>query len=257
MPVLFVGHGNPMNAIETNEFTETWKILGSELPLPQAILCISAHWETRGTHLTAMPQPKTIHDFGGFPAELYQVEYPAKGNEVLAKEAQEKVHTVPVGLDYREWGLDHGCWTVVRKMYPEADIPVVQMSIDHFQKPETHYQIARELAFLRQKGVLIIGSGNIVHNLREVDWYNPEAETDWAVEAREKVNESILQHNHDKLIDFRNQGIAFNKAIPTSEHFIPLLYTLALQSDKDKVTLFNDKIVMGSLSMTGVLITET
>ena len=169
MPVLFVGHGSPMNAIEDNEFSQTWQQLGASLPRPQAILCVSAHWETRGTYLTAMPNPRTIHDFGGFPRELFEVQYPAAGMPELATEIKEHAKT-DIGLDHSEWGFDHGAWSVMRHIYPKADIPMLQLSIDHFQQPEYHYALAKELAFLRSRGVLIVGSGNIVHNLRQVNW---------------------------------------------------------------------------------------
>ncbi|MCE5331663.1 MAG: 4,5-DOPA dioxygenase extradiol [Bacteroidales bacterium] len=254
MPVLFVGHGSPMNAIEENEFTATWRSLGEALPRPQAILCVSAHWETRGTHLTAMPEPKTIHDFGGFPRELFEVQYPAPGDPQLASDVQQNIRKTQVGLDYSEWGFDHGAWSVVKHLYPQADIPMIEMSIDHFQKPEYHYELAKELAFLRSRGVLIVGSGNIVHNLREVNWRNENTAYDWAQETSEKVKQRIIDNNHRDLIDFKNQGTAFQRAIPTAEHYIPLLYALSLQTQSDTVSFFNDKIVMGSLSMTGVLI---
>lgn len=252
MPVLFVGHGSPMNAIEENEFTESWKQLGETMPKPQAILCISAHWETRGTYLTAMDKPRTIHDFGGFPKPLYEVEYPAAGFPELAASISQDVANV--GLDRQEWGFDHGSWSVIRHIYPEANIPMLELSIDHFMKPERHYELAQELAYLRSKGVLIVGSGNIVHNLREVNWYDENAEADWALEVREKVNTAILNQDHQFLIDFRKQNSAFQRAIPTAEHYLPMLYALALQTPKDQVRLFNDKIVMGSLSMTGIYI---
>ena len=253
MPVLFVGHGSPMNAIEDNEFSQTWQQLGTSLPRPQAILCVSAHWETRGTYLTAMPNPKTIHDFGGFPRKLFEVQYPAPGMPELATEIKENA-TTNIGLDRSEWGFDHGAWSVMRHIYPKADIPMLQLSIDHFQRPEYHYALAKEFAFLRSRGVLIVGSGNIVHNLRQVNWQDENASYDWALEVRDKVNTAILDGNHQSIIDFQHQGAAFQQAIPTAEHYIPLLYALGLQTKADKVSLFNDKIVMGSLSMTGVMI---
>ncbi len=254
MPVLFVGHGSPMNAIEENEFTTTWRNLGETLPRPQAILCVSAHWETRGTHLTAMPEPKTIHDFGGFPRELFEVQYPAPGDPQLASDVRQNIKNTQVGLDRSEWGFDHGAWTVVKHLYPQADVPMIEMSIDHFQKPEYHYELARELAFLRSRGVLVVGSGNIVHNLREVNWHDENAAYDWAQETNEKVKQAIIDNNHKDLIDFKNQGAAFQRAISTAEHYIPLLYALGLQTKSDTISFFNDKIIMGSLSMMGVLI---
>ncbi len=256
MPVLFVGHGNPMNAIEQNEFTQTWQILGESIPRPQAILCISAHWETRGTSLTAMPFPKTIHDFGGFPEQLYQVNYPAPGNPELANSLKKQINSTEIKLDTTDWGFDHGAWSVIKHIYPKADIPMIQMSIDHYQSPEYHYQLAKELLYLRSRGVLIVGSGNIVHNLRELNWRDENAKHAWAIEAQEKVNQAILDGNHQLLIDYKKQASAFQMAIPTPEHFIPLLYALGVQTKTDRVSLFNDKIFMGSLSMTGVLIAE-
>jgi 4,5-DOPA dioxygenase extradiol len=181
MPLLFVGHGNPMNAIEDNEYSNKWKTLGNELPKPQAILCVSAHWETRGTFVTAMQKPKTIHDFGGFPQELFNVEYPANGSPMLAKQIKEEVKNTIIGLD-ETWGLDHGCWSVIKRMYPNADVPVLQLSIDYTKPAQYHYDLAKELASLRNKGVLIVGSGNMVHNLGMVNWQNPNGGYDWANE---------------------------------------------------------------------------
>lgn len=254
MPVLFVGHGNPMNAIEENNFTKTWKQIGINIPIPQSILCISAHWETRGTYLTAMSQPRTIHDFGGFPRELFEVQYPAPGNPALAVDIKQKLSQGEVELDYSEWGLDHGAWSVIKHIYPKADIPIVQLSLNHNQSSKQHYELAKELAFLRQKGVLIIGSGNIVHNLRTVDWNNMDSGFDWALEANEQMKSWIADGNHQELINFQKQGKAFDLAIPTTEHYLPLLYTLALQDKSDEISFFNDELVMGSLSMTSVMI---
>ncbi|MGE5314454.1 MAG: 4,5-DOPA dioxygenase extradiol [Acidobacteriota bacterium] len=256
MPVLFVGHGSPMNAIEDNSFTESWEKLGSTLPKPNAILCVSAHWETRGTHVTAMENPPTIHDFGGFPRELYAVEYPAPGSPVLAEAVRDTVVRAAVGLDLR-WGLDHGCWSVVKHLYPEADVPVIQMSLDRFEAAQYHYELAKELAPLRSKGVLIIGSGNMVHNLGLLSWEKleePGFAFDWAVEASEKMKHAIISGDHQQLIDYKSQGEAFRLAVPTPEHFLPLLYALALKEEGEAVTLFNDAPVGGSLTMTSVTI---
>jgi len=256
MPVLFLGHGSPMNAIGENEFAIAWRRIGKLLPKPAAILCVSAHWETRGTLVTAMERPETIHDFGGFPKELYDVNYPAPGDPELALKTKELITKYEVGLD-QKWGLDHGCWSVVRQMYPAADVPVIQLSLDYTQGSHYHYELAKELALLRQKGVLIIGSGNIVHNLRMVDYEkldDSEFGYDWAIEANEKMKSFILSDDHQSLIDYTSQGKAFHLSVPTPEHFLPLLYVLALKGEKDKVSLFNDKIVAGSLSMTSVLI---
>jgi 4,5-DOPA dioxygenase extradiol len=257
MPMLFLGHGSPMNAIEDNEFTREWNKSGKALPRPDAILCISAHWETRGTYVTAMDMPRTIHDFGGFPKELYSVQYPAPGNPGLAKEIKERITKTKIGLDDK-WGLDHGCWSVVRHLYPEPDIPVVQFSLNYSQTPQEHYDLAKELAFLRKQKILIIGSGNMVHNLSLVDW-GRLYETfgfDWAIEASEKMKKFILEGNHPSLISYSSQGEAFDLAIPSPEHFLPLLYILALKEEDEKVELFNDKIKAGSLSMTSLKISN-
>lgn len=255
MPVLFLGHGSPMNAIEENEFVLAFKKLGKELVRPSAILCISAHWETKGTFVTAMQNPPTIHDFGGFPQALFDVQYPAPGSPELAVETKKIITKTDVGLD-NKWGLDHGSWSVVKHLYPNADIPVIQMSIDYSQPAKYHYELAKEISVLRQRGVLIIGSGNIVHNLRLVDWkkLNEEFAFDWATEANEMMKRHILSGDHQKLINFKSQGKAFDLAIPTPEHYLPLLYTLALKEENEKITLFNDKPVGGSLSMTSLKI---
>lgn len=255
MPVLFLGHGSPMNAIEDNDFVRTFKKLGTELQRPNAILCISAHWETKGTFVTAMQNPKTIHDFGGFPKELFDVQYPAPGSPELALETQKIIQKTEVGLDDK-WGLDHGAWSVIKHLYPNADIPVIQMSIDYSQPASYHYELAKELSSLRHKGVLIIGSGNMVHNLRLVAWnkLNEQFAFDWALEANEKMKTYILNGDHQKLIDFRSQGKAFDLAIPTPEHYLPLIYALALKDEKEEITLFNDQSLAGSLSMTSVKI---
>jgi len=254
MPLLFLGHGSPMNAIEDNEFTQSFRDISTKIENPKAILVISAHWETRGTYLTAMEQPETIHDFGGFPKALYEVQYPAPGSPELAQEVQQLVTATNAGLTDK-WGLDHGAWSVIRHLYPKADIPVVEMSIDYTQGPQYHYELGRELAALRRKGVLIIGSGNLVHNLRMVDWNRMNDigyGYDWAEEARTKMNEWILDGNHQALIDYRQQGTAFNLAIPSPDHFLPLLYVLGLKDAKEEISLFNDKAMAGSLSMTSV-----
>ncbi len=256
MPVLFLGHGSPMNAIEENEFVAGWRETGKSLPKPKAILCVSAHWETRGTLVTAMDKPLTIHDFGGFPQRLFEVEYPAPGSPELALETQKTMTKTTVGLD-QKWGLDHGCWSVVKHLYPAADVPVVQMSLDYYQSPQAHYDLAKELVSLRKKGVLIIGSGNMVHNLQRVAWDKMNEigfAFDWATEANEKMKKYILHGDHQKLIDFKSQGKAFDLAIPTPEHFLPLLYVLALIEENETVTLFNDKAIAGSLTMTSVKI---
>ncbi len=254
MPVLFVGHGSPMNGIEDNEFSRRWEQLGKEITQPRAVLCISAHWLTQGTHVTAMPHPKTIHDFGGFPEELYRVQYEAPGDPELARETAQLIRETQVGLDH-DWGLDHGCWSVVRRMYPEATIPVLQLSIDYHRPASYHYEIAKELAVLRKKGVLVIGSGNMVHNLRMIAWDKMEESGygyDWAREISETFKRLIASKDHRALIDYRELGASAQLAIPTPDHYFPLIYTLALQDEKDEITFFNDRHVGGSLTMTSV-----
>jgi len=255
MPVLFLGHGSPMNAIEENEFVAGFRKIVKEIPKPNAILCVSAHWETRGTFVTAMENPTTIHDFGGFPKELFEVQYPAPGSPDLAKQTKSLITKTEVGLDDK-WGLDHGAWSVIKHLYPHADIPVIQLSLDNRQTPQNHYEIAQQIKSLREKGVLIIGSGNMVHNLRMVSWkqLNENFGFDWAMEANEKMKKFIISGDHKQLINFRSQGKAFDLAIPTPEHYLPLLYSLALQDKNEELKLFNDKAVAGSLTMTSVKI---
>lgn len=255
MPVLFLGHGSPMNAIEENEFVQGLRNVSSQIETPKAILCISAHWETRGTMVTSMEYPKTIHDFAGFPAELYAVEYPAPGSPELAQETRELIKTTDVQLDDK-WGLDHGAWSVIKHMYPKADVPVIQLSLDSTKKASAHYELGKELSMLREKGVLIVGSGNLIHNLQRLAWnrLNEIFAYDWAQDAGHRMNQYILDGNHKELINFSKQGNEFQLSIPTPEHFLPLLYILALQDKKDDITLFNDLPVGGSLSMTSVKI---
>jgi 4,5-DOPA dioxygenase extradiol len=255
IPVLFLGHGSPMNAIVENEFVMGFRNIAKEIPKPNAILCISAHWETKGTFVTAMQNPPTIHDFGGFPKELFAVQYPAPGSPDLAKQTKSLITKTEVGLDDK-WGLDHGAWSVIKHLYPNADIPVIQMSIDYSQSPQYHYELAQQIKSLRKKGVLVIGSGNIVHNLGMVEWkrLNDTFGFDWAIEANEKMKKYILDGDHKQLINFRSQGKAFDLAIPTPEHYLPLLYALALQDKSEEVKFFNDKAVAGSLTMTSLRI---
>jgi len=256
MPVLFIGHGSPMNGIEDNVFSKTWSKLGAEIPMPKAVLVVSAHWLTNGTHITAMESPKTIHDFGGFPQALFEVQYPAPGSPELAVETSKLITSTSVGLDH-DWGLDHGTWTVVRHMYPNADIPVLQLSIDYSKPPQYHYDLAKELASLRKKGVLIIGSGNMVHNLRMVAWdklNEPEYGYDWAHEINQVFKDKIVKGDVQSLIQYERLGSAAKLAIPTPDHYYPLLYTLGLQDKTDDIQFFNDKAVGGSLTMTSVRI---
>lgn len=256
MPVLFLGHGSPMNAIEENEFTKGWQAAGKTIPKPNAVLCISAHWETKGTFITAMENPETIHDFGGFPQALFDVHYPAPGHPELAKETQSLIEKTELGLD-EKWGLDHGAWSILKHLYPNADVPVLELSLDYSKPPQYHYDLAKELSSLRQKGVLIIGSGNMVHNLGLIAWDKlnaPEYGFDWAMEASEKMKQFILSGDHKQLINFRTQGRAFDLAIPTPEHYLPMLYTLALGAEGEEIAIFNDKPIAGSLSMTSLKI---
>ena len=253
MPVLFVGHGSPMNAIEQNEFTTGWQTAIHSLPKPNAILCVSAHWETKGTFVTAMEKPQTIHDFGGFPQALFDVQYPAPGNPDLASQTKNMVTKTNVGLD-EKWGLDHGAWSVIKVMYPAADITVIQMSLDYTRDPRYHYELAKELVGLRDKGVLIIGSGNMVHNLRMIDWRNQDQGFDWAQEANSKFKKLITSGDHEKLINYGSLGREVALSVPSPEHYLPLLYALSLKNPDEDVTFFNDSTVMGSLSMTSVRI---
>lgn len=256
MPVLFLGHGSPMNAIEENQFVQGFRNISREIPKPNAILCISAHWFTNGTFVTAMQNPKTIHDFYGFPKELFEVQYPAPGNPELAKETAELLLPVIVEEDH-SWGLDHGAWSVIKHLYPNAEIPVIQLSIDYTKPPQYHFDLAKKLQKLREKGILIIGSGNIVHNLRMIDWKNINtvgAGWDWAVEAREKTNNWLLDGNFQNLIDYQKQGIALQTAVPSPDHYLPLIYSLGLKEKSENLSLFNDELIGGSLSMTSVRI---
>ena len=253
-PVLFIGHGSPMNGIEDNEFTRNWAKMGIEIPIPTAVLVISAHWLTKGTQITAMENPRTIHDFGGFPEELFQVQYPAKGSPELALEAAKMISSSTVGLDH-DWGLDHGTWTVVRQMYPNAAIPVLQLSIDYNKPPQYHFDLAKQLSALRNKGVLIIGSGNMVHNLSRIVWdklQEPEYGFDWAIEMNSVFKERIGNGDFQSLIEYQKLNAAALLAIPSPDHYYPLLYTLALHDKKEELSFFNDKVVGGSLTMTSV-----
>lgn len=252
MPIMFVGHGSPMNAIEDNEFSREWSRIGKSMVKPQAILSISAHWLTKGTFVTAMEKPKTIHDFSGFPKELFEVEYNVYGNPKLASETSKLISKTKTLLD-EEWGLDHGTWSVVRKMYPDADVPVLQLSIDYTKDLLWHYELAKELSELRKKGVLILGSGNLVHNLRMINWQNPEGKYDWAEEINSKFRKNILSDDLKKLVNYNELGSEAKLAIPTIDHYIPMLYILGLRIKRDEIKFFNDKIVLGSISMTSFI----
>ena len=260
MPVLFVGHGSPMNAIEDNESSRGWRAIAKTLPKPQAILCISAHWETWGAEVTAMPEPRTIHDFGGFPPPLYEAQYPAPGSPALARQVCELVRRFDVAQD-QDWGLDHGCWSVLIQMFPDADIPVVQLSLDTSKTPQAQYELAKELAPLRSQGILVLGSGNIVHNLRRavlrsnsLSDFNTPFGLDWALEASAQFKQLIDEDRHAELADYQSLGRAVQLAVPTPEHYLPLLYTLALKEPSDRITYFNDYPLAGSLTMTSLVI---
>ena len=255
MPVLFLGHGSPMNAIEENKFVEGFRNIGKSIQKPNAILCISAHWETKGTFVTAMQHPRTIHDFGGFPKELYEVQYPAPGSPQLAQDVKETITSSQIELD-QSWGLDHGAWSVIKHLYPEANIPVIQMSLDYYKDANYHFELGKALKALRKKGVLIIGSGNMVHNLGLVAWdkLNDEFSYDWALEANDKMKYFIQNGDFQKLINYKSLGRAFELAIPTPEHFLPLLYTLSLKEENEPLDFFNDSPIAGSLTMTSVKI---
>jgi 4,5-DOPA dioxygenase extradiol len=254
MPVLFIGHGSPMNGIEDTEFSRRWEKMAEEIPVPSAVLVVSAHWLSQGTRITAMDFPRTIHDFGGFPRELYEVQYNAPGNPILAKETASLLHSTQVELDH-DWGLDHGAWTVVRHMYPQATIPVLQLSIDYTKGPRFHYDLSKELYALRKKGVLIIGSGNMVHNLRMTAWdklNEPGFGYDWALQINDRFKQLISTGDFAPLIDYQSLGREAQLAIPTPEHYLPLLYALGLKDSKDSTSFFNDKAVAGSITMTSV-----
>lgn len=251
MPALFIGHGSPMNAIEDNEFSRAWIEMGKTLPTPQAILCISAHWETYGVNVTAMEQPRTIHDFGGFPGELFAMQYPAPGSPMLAKLIQKTIRSTLVHLD-QSWGLDHGAWSVLCRLFPKTDIPVIQLSLDHTQPPDFHYALGKELRPLRQRGVLIIGSGNIVHNLPLATFH--EGAYDWAIDFDETAKRLIFSGDHDSLVNYEKLGQSARQSIPTNEHYLPLLYTLALQDEGEPVRFFTEQVTYGSISMRSFII---
>lgn len=251
MPVLFVGHGSPMNAIEDNEFSRAWMDAGKTLPKPRAILCVSAHWVTRGTLVTAMEHPRMIYDMYGFPRELYEVKYPAPGSPDLAEQVRRIIKKTEVGSD-QEWGLDHGTWSVLRRMFPEASVPVIQMSLNANLQVSDHYGVAGQLKELREEGVLIIGSGNIVHNLSLVQF--GDFAFDWATEFDNQVKNWIIADDHQPIINFQKQGQAAQLAINTAEHYVPLLYSLALKDEGEPVSFFAEKVWGGSVSMRSVRI---
>jgi 4,5-DOPA dioxygenase extradiol len=246
MPVLFLGHGSPMNAIEDNEFSLAWQEAAKQISEPKAILCISAHWETQGTQVTAMEAPRTIHDFYGFPRLLFEKQYPASGSPELAARIIELAGKSRVIPDH-SWGLDHGTWSVLCRMYPQADVPVVQLSIDRSHENTYHYQLGQALQSLRQEGVLIVGSGNIVHNLRLMVW--EDTAFDWAVEYDGKVKQWILEGDHELIIHYEKYGKAALLAVNSAEHYLPLLYILGLKEKDEPISFFAEKTWGGSLSM--------
>lgn len=256
LPALFVGHGSPMNAIECNELTRTWKKLGAELPRPLAILSISAHWETAGTQVTVASKQKTIHDFGGFPKELFEMQYPADGCPELAYEIKNMLKGEEITLS-SSWGLDHGTWSILHHFYPEADIPVIQLSLDYYKTPQQHYELAKKLATLRRNGVLIFCSGNIVHNLSKVAWDkldSLEYGHPWAKIANDTIREKIISGDIEALINYKKLGESVALAVPTPDHFLPLLYLMGVKEEGDSLEIFNDVLKLGSLSMLSVVI---
>jgi 4,5-DOPA dioxygenase extradiol len=255
MPTIFFGHGNPLNALRRNSYTEGWAAIGASLPRPTAVLCISAHWYFPATAVTAMTKPRTIHDFGGFPQELFQVQYPAPGSPELAQRVKELLAPLLVGMDEKSWGLDHGTWSVLCHVFPDADVPVVQLSIDETKPPEFHYQIAKGLTPLRDEGVLVIGSGNIVHNLHTYAWGRHEVEPfDWAVRFENLAREVLLSGNDTPLIDYERLGRDALLSAPTPDHYLPLLYVMGLRRPEDQVTFPVEGFDGGSISMLTVKI---
>jgi 4,5-DOPA dioxygenase extradiol len=258
MPVLFLGHGSPMNAIQDNEFRRSWQALGAEfgkaLPRPQLVLCISAHWITRGWHLTGMAQPKTIHDFGGFPQELFDQQYPAPGAPALARQIAAGIRQPRVGLDEAEWGYDHGAWSVLKPMFPQADIPVLQLSMDYARPPAEHFALGQQLKALRERGVLIVGSGNIVHNLRAVRrGASPTQAYDWAFEFDGATRALIDKGALSDLAEFQKLGPVAQLAHPTYDHYLPLLHAAGAVHPGEKTRFFNERFQSGSISMLSVV----
>ena len=248
MPAVFFGHGSPMNALEQNRYTETWRRIGASIPKPKAILCVSAHWMTRGTAVTAMDKPRTIHDFGGFPQELFEIQYPAPGSPPLAARVRELLAPVDVRLD-QSWGLDHGTWSVLAHVFPDANVPIVQLSLDANQPPRYHYELGARLAPLRDEGVLIVGSGNVVHNLGRIQWAEDAKPYDWAVRFNETVRAHLAAREHQALIDCLSLGSDARLSVPTPEHYLPLLYVIATQGKNETESLPVDGIELGSIGM--------
>jgi 4,5-DOPA dioxygenase extradiol len=254
MPVIFFGHGNPMNALMENEYTRAWAEIGRSFPRPRAIVCISAHWYVPFTGVTAMESPRTIHDFGGFPLELYRVSYPAPGDRDLARRIQALLAPVSVQLD-QEWGLDHGTWSVLCHVFPEADVPVVQISIDETQPPAFHFEVSKRLAVLRDENVLIIGSGNVVHNLHAYAWGRHSVQAyDWAVRFEGEVRKMISARNFTPLVDYELLGRDAVLSVPTPDHYLPMLYAISLAQEEEEITFPVSGFDGGSVSMLAVRI---
>ncbi len=245
MPAIFIGHGNPMNALYDNTFTQTLSKIGTSYEKPKAVLVISAHWLTKGTFVADSPNPETIHDFGGFPDALFQVQYNALGAPEIAEEIVKNIPAIQ--LDH-EWGLDHGAWTVLKHIYPKADIPVFQMSIDYSQPESYHLELAKQLDFLRTKGVLVMGSGNIVHNLRLLNWQNPESTFDWAKEFDEKVKSHLIDGNYNELTNYRTWGKYAQLSVPSNDHYLPMMYVLGVSKPKEELKFLFEGFEMGSIS---------
>jgi len=254
MPAIFFGHGNPMNALQTNAWTKGWTAIGNSIPKPKAIVCVSAHWYLPATLVTAQDQPRTIHDFGGFPRELYEIKYPAPGDAALASRLRDLLAPVPVGLDTR-WGLDHGTWSVLCHAFPKADVPVIQLSIDETQPASFHYDVAKRLSSLRDEGVLIVGSGNLVHNLHAYAWGRQQvAPLDWAVRFEEQARQLLLAGDHDPLIAYETLGRDAVLSVPTPDHYLPLLYVIAQMREREPITFPVEGFDGGSVSMLSVRI---
>lgn len=248
MPALFVGHGNPMNALGDNEFARGWRAMVEDLPRPKAILCISAHWETRGSAVNTAAAPETIHDFYGFPEALYRMRYPCPGSPQGAGAVADLVDVADVGED-PERGLDHGVWAVLCHMYPDADVPVFQLSLDATKPPRFHYHLGQELPPLRDEGILVMGSGNLVHNLMMADLSTEEGSYPWAEEFDAEAAEAMLKGNHERLVDYQGFGKAGHLSVPTNEHYLPLLYILGARAPEEELTFYNEKIVHRSVGM--------
>lgn len=256
-PAIFLGHGSPMNALEENQFTQAWRALGQRFGKPKAILAISAHWMTSAVAVTAMPQPKTIHDFGGFPAALFALQYPAPGDPALAKRVADMLAPLTVHQDH-SWGLDHGTWSVLVNMYPDADVPIVQLSLNLHEDEAFHFALGQQLAALREEGVMIIASGNVVHNLRLLD---PRASAqqssfDWAHQFNDHIRHAIVQHDFAAVVNYQEFGNSAKLSVPTVEHYLPLLYVLGAVGANDQIDILCDELVMGAISMMSVVVHE-